>query len=94
MSQDITPAGLTPAAGLPVLPPGGIVLPPGATSGVPSARRRVRPFPPDAIDFYARCPGCGFTATWHEKREDTHTEITIDCRICDRRARARLAKSA
>lgn len=95
MSQDVTPTDLTPAAGLPILPPGGIVLPADALPiSMRGRKHRVRTFPSDAVEFYARCPGCGVTATWRERREDTHTEIEVDCRICARRDRMRLAQSA
>lgn len=81
----------TSAAGPPIVPPGGIALPSRAASG---ALPRPRTFPSDAVEFYAACPGCSVDALWTETRVDTHVEIGIDCRICDRRDRMRLAASA
>lgn len=79
---------------VPIVPPEGIALPSGAASGVIPGPPSPRAFPSDAVVFYAACPGCSMTALWAEKRVDTHVEIGIDCRICDRRDRIRLAASA
>lgn len=93
MSQDVTPADLTPSHGLPARPrrshpdvPASVVV-----------RQRVGgtcTVGPDAIEFDAPCPACGITAQWTEARVDTRVEITIGCRICDRRDRRHLPLSA
>lgn len=93
MSRDVTPAALTPTSGLPVLPAEPVPMPVRtARRWLGRGPRKVRPV--DAIDFYAKCPGCGVTAKWHEERVGTRVDITIECRICARRARMRLAASA
>lgn len=98
----------TPATGLPAVPPpmpprprsqpGGwlaaVIAARGAAGSDGRVRRGKHTVAPDVVTFHATCPGCGILAKWTESLEDTRIKILIDCRICDRRARRRLADSA
>lgn len=89
MSQDVTPAALTPSSGLSLLPA-------RSHPDLPRALGRPRRHSdaPDAVVFDAACPVCGITAKWSEARVDTHVEIKIACHACDERERERLPASA
>jgi hypothetical protein len=87
VSHTVTPRDITPAAGLPVLPPGHPRLWRLPDDLVASIRPENR-LSFEVIAFTADCPDCGRDATWVEERDGQAVlEPVIACGHCDQDVR-------